>query len=227
MACGLIDAVARARGLPPAPEDGPIAHIHAEDYPIRRWLTGPPRWAFHGVCAALTLWMFWSASRPAIDLIDDDYALPRLLLFGCAVVWLARLIATLVRRERPGAWWAIAPICGLVVGALLFWHAPLHARFALAQGELSGVARSVLAAPDPSAAAAQRGDLGRVGTYRVYRVEAVDGVALFLFSHAGGTVGRTGIAYLPTGQVPQTLSDVRSFEHLRGPWYAWSAGGAD
>lgn len=213
--------MARVRGLPPAPEDGPIAYLHTEDHPIRRWFVGPPRWAFHAVCALLTLWIFWSASRPATELIDDDYALPRLLLFLCALMWLGRLIATLIRRERPGAWWAVAPIGGLVATALLLWQAPLHARFALAQDELASVARSVLAAPDPSTAAGQQGDLGRVGTYRVHKVEAADGAVLFVFSHGNG-LGPSGMAYIPVTPVPENLAYVHALQHLRGPWYAWS-----
>jgi hypothetical protein len=220
---GTISAVARTRGLPPAPQDGPIAHIHPEDHPIRRWLVGPPRWVFHGACAVLTLWLFWAASRPGYDITEDDAALPRLLLFGCAVVWLVRLIALLVRRERPGRWWAIAPLAGLTVGAMMFWDAPLHARFALARGELGGVARSVLAAPDPTAAAAQRGDLGRVGSYRVQHIEVADGAVFFLVGHGNAFVGDTGFAYVPpAAQIPEGTPYVRVLHHLGGPWYTWT-----
>jgi len=92
---------------------------------------GPPRWVFHAVCAVLTLRLLWMVSRPEYYLADDDAALPRVLLFGCALVWLARLIATLRRRERLGGWWLVAPVAGVVVAALIGLHVPLHLHSAL------------------------------------------------------------------------------------------------
>jgi len=214
--------VTHAGRLPPSPEDGPIAYL-SPDSPLRRWVAGPPRWVFHGVCAVLALWVFWTSSRPAYDLIDDDAALPRLLLFGCALVWLARLIATLVRRDRPNRWWGLAPLGGLIVGVLMFSDAPLHGRFALAQGELGGVARTVLAAPNPTTAAAQRGDLGRVGTYRIQHIEVADGAVFFLVGHGGAYLGDNGFAYVPpSAPVPTSTPYVRVLHHLRGPWYTSS-----
>lgn len=66
----------------------------------------------------------------------------------------------MVLRERGsiGPWWALAPIGGLVTVCLLLTHAPLHARFSLAEDDLSDTARSVIATEDPAAAAKALGD---------------------------------------------------------------------
>jgi hypothetical protein len=80
-------------------------------------LATPPGRLFHAVCAVLALRLVWMHSQANYNV--DDAALPRLLLFVCAVVWLARLIATLRRDERLSRWRAIAPLGGLLVGLLM------------------------------------------------------------------------------------------------------------
>jgi hypothetical protein len=189
--------------------------------PAQRWEVEPPRWLFHTSCAMFALWLAWIWSRPTFDLADAT--IPLVALSGGALIWTGRLAATLVRRERPGRWWLVAPAGAAVLLALFHTHAPLRARFALAQDDLGDVARAVLAAPDPVRAAAARGDLGRVGTYRVHGVQSADGIVYFAFDRGVGSMARNGMAY-----VPSTVTDVptdvyaQSLQHLRGPWYIWA-----
>jgi len=205
------------RVAPPRLPDGRVT----PGRPVQRWEVEPPRWLIHGVCALCTLWLAWIWSRPTFDLADAT--VPLVLLSGCALIWTGRLAATMVRRDRLGHWWLVAPAGAALVLALFSAHAPLHARFALAQDDLGDVARAVLAAPDPVAAAAHLGDLGRVGTYRIHGVQSAGGIVYFQFDRGVGSMGRNGMAYIPTGSgVPPTDIYAQSLRHLQGPWYVWS-----
>jgi hypothetical protein len=189
--------------------------------PVQRWEVEPPRWLFHGGCALFVVWLAWIWSRPTFALADAT--IPLVGLSGCALIWTGRLAASMVRRERLGGWWLVAPVGAAVVVALFNAHAPLQARFAFAKDDLGAVARSVLAAPDPVTAAAQQGDLGRVGTYRVHGVQSADGIVYFSFDRGVGSMGRNGMAYIPA-TVTDLPTDVyaQSLRHLQGPWYVWS-----
>lgn len=188
--------------------------------PVPRWEVEPPRWLFHGVCTLFTLWLALIWSRPTFDLTDAT--IPLVLLAGCALIWTGRLAASLVRRDHLGRWWLVAPAGAALVLVLLHADAPLHARFALAQDDLGNVARAVLAAPDPVAAAAQQGDLGRVGTYRIHGVQSAGGIVYFQFDRGAGSMGRNGMAYIPSGVGVPTNVYAQSLRHLHGPWYVWS-----
>jgi len=203
------------------PEDGAAGGLSLLERPVHRWEVDPPRWWFHAFCALFAVWLAWIWSRPAFDAFDA--AVPLVLLAGCALIWSGRLAATLFRGERPARWWLVAPAGAVLVVTLFHVHAPLHARFALAQDDLGDVARTVLAAPDPVAAAAQQGDLGHVGTYRVHRVLAAGGVVYFAFDRGVGSLGRNGMAYIPAASpVPPGDTYAQTLQHLRGPWYIWS-----
>jgi len=169
----------------------------------------------------LSLWVLWYFSRPEMDLFEA--ATPIVLLGACGFIWFLRLSSRAVLREELSRWWAVAPIGGVLLAVLVFTNAPLQARFTLAQGGLDDVARTVLAAPDPAADAAQRGDLGRVGTYRVHEVAVADGVVFFLLSHGNLWDDDTGIAYVPPPTpVPPSRPGGHHLHHLRGPWYTWT-----
>lgn len=201
--------VGRTPGYGLAPSRNPL--------PAPRTYTAPPRWGLHSTCALLALYLGWQASTPTPSVFGCLMATAALVF--CAAVWIIWLLVVLRERGPIGPWWALAPLGGVLTVALLLADAPLNARFALADGELSGVARSVLAAPDPAASAKAIGDLGQVGTYRVKRVEARDGVAFFNFGASDG------MAYVPDGvAAPAETPYVLHLDHLRGPWYTWSAG---
>jgi hypothetical protein len=188
---------------------------------LQRWESEPPGWCFHGFCALFASWLAWIWSRPAFELTDAT--VPLVLLAGCALIWTGRLAATMVRRERLGRWWLVAPVGAALVLALFSAHAPLRARFSLAEHDLGGVARAVLAAPDPVAAAAREGDLGRVGTYRVRDVLSADGVVYFQFDRGVGSLGRNGMAYIPKATpLPPAATYMQTLRHLQGPWYVWT-----
>jgi hypothetical protein len=204
-----------------APSGSPEGRVVPAGRPLQRWEVDPPRWFFHGFCALFTLWLAWIWSRPTFDLTDAT--IPLVLLAGCALIWTGRLAATMVRRERLGRWWLVAPTGAALVLVLFNAHAPLHARFALAQGDLGNVAQTILAAPDPVEAAAQEGDLGRVGTYRIRGVQSAGGVVYFQFDRGVGSMGRNGMAYIPASTpIPPTDIYAQSLQHLQGPWYVWS-----
>jgi hypothetical protein len=207
--------------LPRQPQHGAAVQAARGARPVQRWQVDPPRWVFHGACALFALWLAWIWSRPTFDLTDAT--VPLVLLAGCALIWTGRLAATLVRRERLGRWWLVAPVGAALVLTLFSVHAPLRARFALAQSDLGTIARAVLAAPDPVAAAAERGDPGRVGTYRILGVQSADGVVYFQFAGGVGSTGRNGMAYIPAGTpIPPARTYVQTLRHLQGPWYVWS-----
>jgi hypothetical protein len=207
---------------PPRQSEGRAAGAVAlPGRPMQRWESEPPRWLFHGCCALFALWLAWIWSRPAFE--PADATVPLVLLAGCALIWTGRLAATMVRRECLGRWWLVAPIGAALVLTLLHAHAPLRARFSLAEGDLGGVARAVLAAPDPVAAAAHEGDLGRVGTYRVRNVLSADGIVYFQFDRGVGSLGRNGMAYIPDATpLPPADTYMQTLRHLQGPWYVWT-----
>jgi hypothetical protein len=197
----------------------------AEDSTQRWWLL-PPRLLFHGVCAFLLVWLAWVYSRPTFDAFDA--VAPAMLLAGCALVWSARFVASLVCRARLGRAWAMGPVGGVLAASLFFFGAPFQARFALAEDHLGDVAHSILAAPDPVAAAAQQGDLGRVGTYRIRGVQEAGGVVYFEFDRGVGSMGRNGMAYIPAATpMPPAAIFGQSLKHLHGPWYVWSENSVD
>jgi hypothetical protein len=188
---------------------------------VQRWEVEPPRWLFHTICAVFALWLAWIWSRPTFDVADAT--IPLVGLSSTALVWTGRLAATMVRRERPGRWWLVAPAGAALLLSLFHAHAPLHARFSLARDDLGAVARTVLAAPDPVQAAAAQGDLGRVGTYRVHSVESADGIVYFAFDRGVGSMARNGMAYIPASVTAlPTEVYAQSLHHLQGPWYVWS-----
>lgn len=182
----------------------------------------PPGVAFHIVCLLATGYEFWILSTPAPGFYNFLVGLA--VLMGCALVWIARLLL-LLRERHDVRWpWAVAPIGGLLALVLVATQAPLQARFALADAELRDVARSVLTAVDPAAAADGLGDLGRVGTYRVHDVEAREEIVYFTFRRAGDFfTGPEGVAYVPARTTaPQQTPDGRTLDHLFGPWHHWT-----
>lgn len=216
---------------PPARPAGWIGQVPGFDprpggdlLPPPREVATPPRWLFHGICAAAALWVLWKYSTPVPTTFAGGGAM--VLLVIAAAIWLVRLVIAVVERAPVSAWWTVAPIGGTLTLALLVTQAPMHARFSLADGRLEEIAQSVAGAPDPAVAAKELGRLGRVGTLRVGRVEARDGVVYFTLRGGDGFLyGDTGVAYVPTSiGLPRNESAVE-FEHLRGPWYVWSGAG--
>ncbi|MGQ0847304.1 MAG: hypothetical protein ACT4QF_24565 [Sporichthyaceae bacterium] len=169
------------------------------------------------MCAGFALSLLWLASRPAFPVWDLILPVGSLLLL--ALLWFLRLVSLAVLRTGLDRRWLVAPVGGLLTAVLVVSSAPLQARFTPAQSELGRVARQVLAAPDPAEAALERGDLGRVGTYRVKAVRVIDGSVFFTFGKGHG------MAYAPTADA-EALRYTRDLwlGHLRGPWHTWQDG---
>lgn len=168
----------------------------------------------------MVAWLCWKASTPVPAWFAGMGTAALLVL--AAVVWLARLGNAVLNRATFDRWWLVAPIGGVLTLALLMTDAPLHARFSLADGELGQIARQVAAAPDPTAAAKELGDLGRVGTYRVSRVQAREGVVYFTLRTGDDFLQSAGgVAYFVSSAARPEQTGEEGFEHLRGPWYIW------
>ncbi|MGQ0630286.1 MAG: hypothetical protein ACT4P1_04540 [Sporichthyaceae bacterium] len=172
------------------------------------------------MCTLATLYLFWVLSTPTPSFwsfLQGAFALA-----VCALLWLVRFGTTVRKRQPLDRWWALAPIGALMALSLVAVQAPLHARFSLADDELAAVARTVTTAPDPAASAKALGDLGRVGTYRVHRVEVADEGVFFTFRRGSFWAGPEGVLYAPDGIVaPELTADGRELDHIRGPWYHW------
>lgn len=190
--------------------------------PIRRLPARPPRWLFHLVLVTLTVVLLSAFSVPGFGL--PAFVISIELLVVAAVVWLVRLVA-FVRIQRTWSWWfALAPVGGLLVLALVMTDAPFNARWAVSRGAFQATVADL-----PQAAAVtewERVDVpARLGAYRIDRAYRVPGGILFYEATGSGSAD-AGFAYLPAGPAPSLESGAFErprFEHLGGAWYAWTA----
>lgn len=181
-----------------------------------------PGWFLGGVAALGALALLVAAGAPgtawAVGL------LAAVVLLACALVWAIRLLTfaiAAIRRRPTGAarGFAVAPLGGLIVVALLWTHVPLRVGFAVSRPAF-----------DRAAAAARRTDQDTFGSQRIgaYEITQVvhEGDAILFYEANGAFMDDAGFAYLPHG--PTADLENAGFEnpqwtHLGGRWYAWVA----
>jgi hypothetical protein len=127
-----------------------------------------------------------------------------------------RLIAYALGQFRVSPWFAVAPLAGLLVAAALVSNLPMQARWSIAQDNFDRVVRALPPGEDGEFPAVPE----RVGTYRVVGAERVFGGVRFATGE--DFFGADGFAWFPN-RAPSR----GAYEHLRGDWYVWSAGGFD
>ena len=184
----------------------------------------PPRWWFHVAAALPSIVLLWSASLPGTAFVPVLWAVGTLLLLG--VVWAVRVVLVLRdsdRRPRAVAWLAVAPLGGLLVGALLVTEAPLTVRWAHSRAAFE---EAVVAADDP------RPDRGgsqlsgfprRLGTYDILWATADGDATAFFEDHGGGILTSAGFVHLPEpARRDEVLSGISHLEPLGDDWYTFT-----
>jgi hypothetical protein len=185
-------------------------------------LLGPPGWRFYAVLALLALVLLASVSVPGIGFFTFVGACGGLVPLG--VIWVRKLRAIRPRATRSILPFLLGPLAGLVVLTLVVLDAPFEARWALSrsafEAEVQRMRRDVPVAKEPI-------DVGdkRLGWFSITTVDRVPGGLLFHES-TGDLFNNAGFAYLPDGPTPDLANgsfEDPQFEHLGGPWYAWTA----
>lgn len=193
---------------------------------LDRLLATPPRWWFHGVLAVVSGFLLWASTQGFGGfLLLAAVVLP--VLAVAAVLWAARLVL-FVRRRRAWSWWfAVAPAGALLVLGLFVADVPQRARWDASRPAFERVVAGLPPAPaagddwQPVDVPARIGAYGVQAAYRVH-----DGGLVFYDDTGSGLADDAGIAYLPAGPDPSLENgsfEAPSFEHLGGPWYAWTA----
>jgi hypothetical protein len=194
---------------------------------IRQRLEHPPGLAFHLVVLGATLTLLYAASLPGTAFLLEAGA--SLLLLIAAAVWCVRAAGYLVmvRRGRAGgraAWFAVAPLGGLIVLALLVGSVPLRARWAASEGAFeSWVDRAPQVGASDELVYFDVPD--RIGLFRI-RDAYRQGDAVIFYEATGSVLDDAGFAYLPSGPFPELESgsfEAPHFRHLGGDWYSWTA----
>lgn len=152
--------------------------------------------------------LLWSGTRPGGGLI------PFLLIILFVPVWLVRLLVYAAYQRRLSPWFAVAPLAGALCLGVLAADLPLRARWAYAQGEFDRYVRQL---PPRGEALEAPGRLGGYAVHDVHRIR--HGV---IFTTTADSFFRAGFAWFPEGP-----SRPERYDHLSGPWYTWSRGGAD
>jgi hypothetical protein len=185
----------------------------------------PPGRVFHAFLIPPALGLVWSASAPGGAF--DVWAIAALVVLVGAGVWLVRSITFLVAKRRGRSeglarWIAIAPVAGALVVALSISSAPLHARWALSRSDFEAEAQRLHVTHSPTASV-QRDE--RIGLYHITETDR-QGDAIMFYEKSSSEFGHGGFAYLPHGPVDglsQSWLVEPEFQHLDGPWYAWSS----
>lgn len=135
---------------------------------------------FYPVAITVALGALWIASLPSASFWDIGLTLLGVFLLG--LVWFFRMLWAIVLLERrPLRAWAWPPVAGLLLAVLLVAQAPVHARFTLAQGELTDIAEVLSAADRPTISADDLSVGLRIGSYLITRVDFDGRVVLFRF----------------------------------------------
>lgn len=186
------------------------------------WRT-PPRRLFHGTLVPPALGLLWSFSVPGV-MADLSLASQAMLGIACVVwiAWLAGYVLARRKRERTvtARWFLVAPAAGVMVFALMYFNAPLRARWHLSRASFASISRQALNEPSFSSNAPQR-----IGLYDVTIVHK-RGAAVIFYEGNGSLSDDAGFAYLPDGPFPELENsnfERPEFRHLGGPWYAWTA----
>jgi hypothetical protein len=145
-----------------------------------------PGWYFELTLAVVAAWILVGASR------------------------LVSVASGAVREGRVEPTHAVVPALALVVGALVLFDAPLHARYRLSRPAMDAAARRVVAHPG------QARSIHRIGLWPTDRVETIPGGMRFTVSGAG-FLDPGGLAYSPTRE-PANVGGEDGYTHLDGPW---------
>ena len=169
------------------------------------------RAAWIGLFGALVCGTLYAVSAPGWYFELTLAVIAAWLLVGAG--WLVSVAARVIRRRRLE--WAdgVVPALALVVGALVFFDAPLHARYRLSRSAMDAAATRVVAHPG------QARTIHRIGLWPTDRVERIPGGMRFTVSGAG-FLDAVGFAYSPSGE-PARVGGEDIYTHLDGPWYLW------
>jgi hypothetical protein len=190
------------------------------------WRRPPHHW-FHLALVPPTLLLLWSVSVPGISW--TAYVVGQFVLTLAALVWIVRCAGHAVawhrgRREGRAAWIVVSPVCAVLTASLVVTDVPLRARW-----EASEDAFDEFVATLPEAGPSQEWrplpPPGRLGWYDIRDVRQI-GEAVILWEASGAFSDDAGFAFLPEGPFPELESgsfENPTFEHLGGPWYAWTA----
>ena len=171
----------------------------------------PLRVAWIGLLGALGCLTLYASSAPG------GYFEPTMVAFcGWVIVgasWVVSVATRVLRRRglRPGD--ALVPVLVLVVGALVVFDAPLHARYRLSRSAMNAAAKRVVAHPE------QARTIHRIGLWRTARVERIPGGMRFTVS-GSRFLDDHGFAYSLHGR-PANVGAEDVYTHLDGPWYLW------
>jgi hypothetical protein len=188
-------------------------------------LTGPPGPRFYGLCGGATLLLLYSVSVPGLAFFSFVPAILGLLTL--TVVWCVKLILSRRGFRRRWGSFAVAPVGGALVCAILHFDVPLQARWSLSQSAFESVVARVSAGP---AVGDERDEVNvahRVGLYSISSGRRVGGDGLIFYEASGAALfDYAGFAYLPNGPTADLATgsfESPEFHHLSGPWYTWTA----
>jgi hypothetical protein len=167
--------------------------------------------------------MLWSYSYPGFGPLS--FMAGALGLVVGAAVWIVRALLYLrakndASRQRRPRLFAVAPLAGLFVVALLWTDVPLRLRWALAKGDFEERLPAALADDEYFDIKTRR-----FGTYKITSIERNHEAVIFHES-AGNLFDDAGFAYLPNGPRPALENgnfEVPQWTPLGGHWYAWTA----
>ena len=132
------------------------------------------------------------------------------------LVWLGRLFVQLFAarghlREVKWRAWLVQPALSVLLGALIYTHAPLWAAYLYSRDAMNDQARAALAGKDPSR-------ITRIGAFVTDSAQAGGGDFAFIVSGTGDLLNGNGaFAYSTDG--PPTLDTVAGCKHWDGHWY--------
>ena len=160
--------------------------------------------------------VLWSQSHPGFALLTGAFG--SLLCLLAAGGWVASLF---VGERARGLKLLVVPAVAVVTGALLFFDAPLRARWSFSE---SAFGREVRKLPSPLPGF-EGGPMGvhvpdRIGLFSIDDAYRYDNAVLF-YDEVGSFTDSAGFAYLPDG-LPARLDDgTLKLTRLGGSWYAF------
>ena len=192
---------------------------------LRVWSRGffatPPGWWFHLLCVPPAFMTLWSASYPGFQ-PNEFFADAALVLL--AGWWLLRLIAHIALRGTGRLRFGVAPMCAVVLVALVAVDAPLRARWHFGEGDFTRVVASLQSGTGSDWQPVEVPQ--SIGRYRISPAYRVPGGLIF-YEANGSLFDDAGFGWFPAGPDPKALNNGSfenpQFTHLHGPWYTWTA----
>jgi hypothetical protein len=172
----------------------------------------------HLATLAATIGILDAFSVPGCYIVEGIIsALSWLFLIATWCVWAIAAFMTgrLLRRWQ----WAVTPIMGMLIVALLWFEAPLDLRFAISRSSLTRLAQQAIAAGPKPLLPWGAGTVKRAGAYDVIVAKVTPtGEVDFIVPGTFFFRSCSGFTYCPT-HAP--IDPEGSFEPLGGPWYTW------